>query len=45
MEYRDVGNHHVQGWIDSARASLTTATANRVAEAALALSPLAWRDR
>jgi putative hydrolase of HD superfamily len=45
VEYRDLGVQRVQGWIDSALKSLTTATARRVAEAALELSPLAWRDR
>jgi putative hydrolase of HD superfamily len=45
IEYRDVGVERVQGWIDSALKSLTTDTAKRVAEAAITLSPLAWRDR
>jgi putative hydrolase of HD superfamily len=45
VEYRDVGVHRVAGWIDSARKNLTTETARRVAEAAVALSPLTWRDR
>lgn len=45
VEYRDLGAHRVQGWIDSALKGLTTATARRVAEAAVDLSPLAWRDR
>jgi putative hydrolases of HD superfamily len=45
VEYRDVGVRRVDGWIDSARRSLKTATATRIAEAAVALSPLAWRDR
>ncbi|WP_442877459.1 HD domain-containing protein [Dactylosporangium sp. AC04546] len=45
VEYRDVGVHRVDGWIDSARNDLKTATARRVAEAAVTLSPLAWRDR
>jgi putative hydrolases of HD superfamily len=44
-EYRDIGVHRVEGWIDSALKSLKTETARRVAEAALNLSPLAWRDR
>ncbi|MFJ8813783.1 HD domain-containing protein [Amycolatopsis thermoflava] len=47
VEYRDIGIHRVQGWIDSALKGLSTTTAQRVAEAAVAisLSPLAWRDR
>ncbi len=45
IEYRDVGVHRVDGWIESARKSFKTATAQRIAMAAAALSPLAWRDR
>lgn len=45
VEYRDLGIRRVDGWIESARKGLTTETAKRVAEAALTLSPLAWRDR
>jgi hypothetical protein len=45
VEYRDTGVHRVQGWMDSALKSLTTGTARRVAEAAVEISPLAWRDR
>ncbi|MGH3736239.1 MAG: HD domain-containing protein [Micromonosporaceae bacterium] len=45
VEYRDVGVHRVDGWIDSARKSLKTETGRRIAEAAVNLSPLAWRDR
>jgi putative hydrolase of HD superfamily len=45
VEYRDVGVQRVEGWIDSARKDLTTETARRIAEAAVQLSPLAWRDR
>jgi putative hydrolase of HD superfamily len=45
VEYRDVGVHRVAGWIDSARAGLKTQTGQRIAEAAVNLSPLAWRDR
>src|SRR5690242_2721064 len=45
IEYRDVGVQRVEGWIDSARKSLKTETAQRIAEAAVTLSPLAWRDR
>lgn len=45
VEYRDIGIHRVDGWIESGRKSLTTETARRVAEAAVTLSPLAWRER
>jgi putative hydrolases of HD superfamily len=45
IEYRDIGIHRVDGWIDSARKSLKTETAQRIATAAVSLSPLAWRDR
>lgn len=45
VEYRDAGVRRVDGWIDSARASLKTGTARRIAAAAVSLSPLAWRDR
>ncbi|MGB3443770.1 MAG: HD domain-containing protein [Actinophytocola sp.] len=45
VEYRDVGVSRVDGWIDSARKSIRTATGRKVADAALTLSPLAWRDR
>jgi putative hydrolase of HD superfamily len=45
VEYRDIGVHRIEGWIDSARKNLRTETARRVAEAAVTLSPLAWRDR
>lgn len=45
VEYRDVGVSRVDGWIDSARKSLKTDTGRAIAEAALKLSPLAWRDR
>jgi len=45
VEYRDIGVHRVEGWIDSARKSLKTQTGQRIAEAAVNLSPLAWRDR
>ena len=45
VEYRDVGVRRVDEWIDSAREGLTTDTARRIADAALQLSPLAWRER
>lgn len=45
VEYRDIGVQRVDGWIDSARKGLKTQTAQRIAEAAVNLSPLTWRDR
>jgi putative hydrolase of HD superfamily len=45
LEYRDVGVRRVDGWIESARTSIKTHTGREIAEAALALSPLSWRDR
>jgi len=45
VEYRDVGVHRVEAWIESARKDLQTQTAQRIAEAAITVSPLAWRDR
>jgi putative hydrolase of HD superfamily len=45
VEYRDAGVCRVDGWIDSAREDLTTDTARRIAEAAISISPLSWRDR
>lgn len=43
VEYRDIGVRRVSGWIDSARKDLKTETSQRIAEAAMSLSPLAWR--
>lgn len=45
VEYRSVGVQRIDGWIDSARQGLKTETGRRIAEAAVTLSPLAWRDR
>jgi len=44
-EYRDIGVRRVQGWIESAAKGLKTETGRRIAEAAVRLSPLSWRDR
>ncbi|HWD05255.1 MAG TPA: HD domain-containing protein [Amycolatopsis sp.] len=43
LEYRASGVSTVEEWIASARSGLATDTARRLAEAAVALSPLAWR--
>ena len=45
VEYRDVGVHRVEAWVESARKDLKTQTGQRIAEAAITVSPLAWRDR
>jgi putative hydrolase of HD superfamily len=45
LEYRDVGVQRVGEWIESAQKGLKTETARKIAEAALTLSPMAWRDR
>ncbi|WP_121012370.1 HD domain-containing protein [Saccharothrix australiensis] len=45
IEYREVGVHRVEGWIDSALKNLNTTTARDIAQAAITLSPLAWRNR
>jgi putative hydrolase of HD superfamily len=45
VEYRDAGVHRVDGWIASARQDLKTGTGRRIAEAAISISPLSWRDR
>ncbi|MFY1670912.1 HD domain-containing protein [Plantactinospora sp. WMMB334] len=44
VEYGDIGVRRVDGWIDSARKSLKTETARRIAGAAVNLSPLSWRE-
>lgn len=45
VEYRDTGVKRTDGWIDSARKDLRTETGRRIADAAVNLSPLSWRDR
>lgn len=45
IEYRDTGVRRVDGWIDSALKDLRTETSRRIAEAAVTISPLSWRDR
>lgn len=45
VEYQNTGYQRVDGWIDSARKGLATETARRLAKAAVAVSPLAWRER
>ncbi|MFI9186850.1 HD family hydrolase [Streptomyces goshikiensis] len=43
VEYRSQGYAEVQDWIDTSLASLKTASAQALAEAALTMSPLQWR--
>jgi putative hydrolase of HD superfamily len=45
VEYRDVGVARTAAWIDSARKDLHLETSRRIAEAAITISPLSWRDR
>ncbi|MEU4801567.1 HD domain-containing protein [Actinosynnema sp. NPDC023587] len=45
VEYRDIGVQRVDGWIDSALRGIRTGTARKIAQAAVTLSPLAWRNR
>ncbi|MEU4556475.1 HD domain-containing protein [Micromonospora violae] len=42
VEYRHQGIDNVQRWIDSSRAALKTASAHRLADAALSGQPLSW---
>lgn len=44
VEYRSSGNRDVGPWITSSRASITTITAKRIADAAVEVDPLAWRE-
>jgi putative hydrolase of HD superfamily len=45
VEYRTMGAQRVDGWIESGRRALVTEAGQRIAEAALSVSPLAWRNR
>jgi putative hydrolases of HD superfamily len=42
VEYRHQGTSTVQPWIDSSRAALKTASAHRLADAAMVGDPLGW---
>ncbi|GLV80427.1 haloacid dehalogenase [Streptomyces lavendulae subsp. lavendulae] len=44
VEYREQGNTNVQNWIDSSLSALKTTSAKSLAEAALTMSSLAWRQ-
>ncbi|MFD9100278.1 HD family hydrolase [Streptomyces virginiae] len=45
VEYRAQGNTLVQDWIDTSLANLKTASARELAEAAVTMSPLEWRNK
>jgi putative hydrolase of HD superfamily len=45
VEYRESGYTRTDGWIESSRAKIQTDFGKRLAEAALTVSPLAWRNR
>jgi len=45
VEYRESGYQRVDGWIESSRARIQTDFGRRLADAALQVSPLSWRDR
>lgn len=44
IEYQRSGNRNVQPWIDSSRAALKTSSARRIADAALKMTGLEWRN-
>ncbi|MFJ1593051.1 HD family hydrolase [Kitasatospora albolonga] len=43
IEYREQGCSNVQGWIDSSRNKLKTASAQQLAEAALTMTSVEWQ--
>jgi putative hydrolase of HD superfamily len=45
VEYREAGYTRVDGWIESSRSKIKTDCGKLLAEAALTVSPLAWRNR
>jgi putative hydrolase of HD superfamily len=45
VEYRESGYTRVDGWIESSRDKIQTNFGKRLAEAALTVSPLDWRNR
>lgn len=44
IEYRDTGHQNVTGWIDSSRKKLRTKSAERLADAAVAMSSQEWHN-
>lgn len=45
VEYRDSGHYGMQGWIRSSQAEIRTASATQIADVAVEMSPLSWRNR
>jgi putative hydrolase of HD superfamily len=45
LEYRASGNGNMRSWIESSLSGLNTASAKRIADAALHASPLDWVDQ
>ena len=45
VEYQEAGYTRVDGWIESSRSKIKTDFGKHLAEAALTVSPLAWRNR
>jgi putative hydrolases of HD superfamily len=44
IEYRDAGHQNVGGWIESSRVRLRTKSAQRLADAAVAMSSQEWHN-
>jgi putative hydrolase of HD superfamily len=44
IEYRDTGHQNVGGWIESSRTNLRTKSAQRLADAAVAMSSQEWHN-
>jgi putative hydrolase of HD superfamily len=44
LEYKDAGYRNVQGWIESSRTKLRTKSAERLADAAVAMTSQQWHD-
>ena len=44
IEYRDTGHQNVGGWIESSRSKLRTKSAQRLADAAVAMSSQEWHN-
>lgn len=44
IEYREQGHQNAQGWIDTSRERLKTASANDLADAALQMNSLEWQN-
>lgn len=44
LEYRAAGYGPIDSWLNSSRSRLHTGTAARIADAALEISPMDWRD-